>query len=71
MDNFKGQMTESVHNLESNSIHICLLPPNTTDRLQPMDVSINKPAKDFLKQKFDEWYAEQVIEQLDGENNFE
>ena len=68
-DNIIWQMTNSVHNLlESNSIHICLLPPNTTDHLQPMDVSVNKPAKDFLKRKFDEWYSEQVIEQLDGEN---
>ena len=30
--------------------------------------SVNKPAKDFLKRKFDEWYSQQVIEQLDGEN---
>ena len=38
MDNFKGQVTESVMGLlEDHNIHVCLLPPNTTDRLQPME----------------------------------
>lgn len=47
MDNSKGQITSSVTGLlESNNIHVCLLPPSTTDLLQPIDVSVNKPAKD-------------------------
>ena len=67
MDNFKGQITSSVTELlESNNIHVCLLPPNTTDHLQPMDLTVNKPAKDFLKRCFENWYAEQVTAQLDG-----
>ena len=46
MDNFKGQITGAVNELlESNNIHVCLLPPNTTDLLQPMGLSVNKPAK--------------------------
>ena len=46
MDNFKGQITPSVSTLlEDRDIHVCLLPPNTTDLLQPMDISVNKPAK--------------------------
>ena len=68
MDNFKGQITESFTDLlESHNIHVCLLPPNTTDRLQPMDISVNKPAKDYLKQQFDHWYSEQVFAQLQEE----
>lgn len=68
MDNFKGQVVESVTAcLEENNIHTCLLPPNTTDELQPMDLSVNKSAKDFLKDKFQEWYAEQIMEQLGEE----
>ena len=67
MDNFKGQITSPVTELlESNNIHVCLLPPNTTNQLQPMDFSVNKPAKDFLKRCFEDWYAEQVTSQLDG-----
>ena len=48
--------------LEKCSIHTRLLPPNTTDKLQPLDISVNKPAKEFLRLKFQEWYAAQVAE---------
>ena len=67
MDNFKGQVTSAVTNLlEENNIHVCLLPANTTDRLQPMNLTVNKPAKDFLKRCFGDWYAEQIRTQLEG-----
>lgn len=68
MDNFTGQITAPVKALlEENNINVCLLPANTTDRLQPLDVSVNKPAKDFLRHKFEEWYTEQIMKQLDGQ----
>ena len=42
MDNFKGQVTKSVTSLlEDQNIHTCLLPANTTDLLQPKDISVN------------------------------
>ena len=67
MDNFRGQVTPTITALlEDHDIHVCLLPPNTTDSLQPMDVSVNKPAKDFLRRKFQEWYSEQVMKQMEG-----
>lgn len=67
MDNFKGQTTTTINNLlETNNINVCLLPANTTDLLQPMDVSVNKPAKDFLKRKFEQWYSDEVMKQLQG-----
>ena len=37
-----------------------MIPPNITDRLQPLDVSVNKSVKEFLHQKFHSWYAESV-----------
>ena len=52
--------------LEANNIQVCLLPPNMTDLLQPMDLSVNKPAKDFLKRRFKDWYSEQLTKQLKG-----
>ena len=62
MDNFTGQITSKVMDLlEKSNIHTCLPPPNTTD---PLDISVNKPAKEFLRLKFQEWYAEQVAEQI-------
>ena len=72
MDNFKGQITSDINQLlEENDVHVALLPPNTTDRLQPMDISINKPAKDFLKHQFEEWYSLQISTQLTDEDNVE
>ena len=38
------------------------VPSNTTNRLQPLDASVNKPAKDFLRGTFNEWYADRIVE---------
>lgn len=66
MDNFKGQVTPAVNAvLEDNNILVTLLPPNTTDLLQPMDISVNKPAKEYLRREFQEWYSGEVMKQLD------
>ena len=47
-DNFKGQLTNDVLQLlERNHIDIVFVPPNCTDHLQPLDLSVNKSAKDF------------------------
>ena len=46
---FKGQCAEEVFKLlEDNNIECILVPVNCTDCLQPLDLSVNKPAKDFL-----------------------
>ena len=66
MDNFNGQVTEKVSSLlEKCHLHVCLLPANTTDLLQPMDISVNKPAKSFLKEQFSIWYSEQLLKQFE------
>ena len=67
-DVFKGQCTEDVLKmLEDNHIERVVVPANCTDRLQPLDLSINKPAKEFLKRKNQEWFADQIAARL--ENN--
>jgi len=48
--------------LKDSLIDTVFVPVNCTDQLQPLDhLSVNKPAKDFLKRKFEEWYSEQVF----------
>ena len=65
MDNFKGQcISEFLKLLDVNNINVILIPRNCTNRLQPLDLSVNKAAKEFLWRKFHEWYAKQVCLQL-------
>ena len=33
-----------------------------------MDISVNKPAKHFLKEKFHHWYSEEITKQLEGKD---
>ena len=64
-DGFKGQTTEMIHSLLAvNNIVTIQIPPNCTDKLQPLDLSINKPMKDHLKSKFQAWHANEVRKQL-------
>ena len=54
-DEFKEQLTETCTDLLlENNILIVRVLPNCTDRLQPLDVSVKKAAKDFLKREFQE-----------------
>ena len=48
-----------------------MLPANATDLLQPMDIAVNKPVKDFLKCKFKQWYSDEVTKQLEGVDDIE
>ena len=71
-DKFKGQCTPDVIALlETHNIDIIFVPPNCTDRLQPMDLSINKSAKDFLKQQFQLWYSNEVYLQKERSGQLE
>ena len=50
-DKFKGQLTDDVLLLLEKItviLYCCIVPPNRTDHLQPLHLSINKPAKDFF-----------------------
>ncbi len=48
-----------------------IVPANSTDRLQPLDVSVNKSAKEFLRRQFQQWYSDQVCKQIkEGRSGF-
>ena len=52
-DNFKGQCTPDILTLlDVRNINIVLIPPNCTDRLQLLDLSVNKAVKDQLRSQF-------------------
>ena len=41
-----------------------MVPANCTDRLQPLDVSVNKAVKAFLRSQFQDWYATCTCQQI-------
>ena len=64
-DKFKAQCTPTVLEvLDDNNILTVLVPANCIDRLQPLDVSVNRPVKEFLRSQFYECYANQVTSQI-------
>ena len=64
-DCFRGQTTDAIElMLKESHIVSVLIPPNFTDKLQPMDVSINKPVKHGMRTRFQTWYASEVQKQL-------
>lgn len=70
-DCFRGQITKDFRSLlKSKRLLYATVPPNCTDKLQPMDLSVNKCAKDFLKSEFQQFYAAEVVNQSgpEGEN---
>ena len=70
-DEFKAQLTSAVFSLlEANDIVVVKVPPNCTDRLQPMDLSVNKAVKDFLRKQFQTWYSLEVEKLCQTGGNF-
>ena len=60
-DHFRGQLTDRVKQaLEDDNIHSVLIPPAYTGELQPMDISVNKVIKSFLRSKFSQWYSDEL-----------
>ena len=41
------------------------VPSNMTDHFQPLDRNVNGHTKEFLKTKFECWYAKHVSDQID------
>ena len=53
MDTFKGQDNEEVAKLRrENNCVLIIVPHNLTSKFQPMDITFNKPAKSFIKEKY-------------------
>ena len=68
-DCFKGQVTNNVIDmLEEHNIQSVIVPGGCTDRLQPLDLSVNRSAKAFLRSQFQEWYSQQISNQLDTQD---
>jgi len=63
LDAFKGHLTDSVENqLCKMNTELVVMPGGITSVLQPMDVSINMPFKDRLRQQYLTWISDPAHE---------
>ena len=61
-DTFCGQCTQKIlKKLETNNVHVATVLANCTDRLQPLDLGVNKAAKEFLHKQFNSWYSDNIL----------
>ena len=47
-----------------NFCTIVIVPHNLTKKFQPLDITVNKPAKSFIAQRYNAWFSDQVASQL-------
>ena len=65
MDVFRGQITDDVTSLlTEHNVYVVLVPNNMTHLFQPLDLTVNKHYKSFLKRLFSKWYSQQIEKQL-------
>ena len=65
MDVFKGHMTTLVvQKIALNNNQLVKAPPNLTYIYQPLDVTANGAAKQFMKRKFVDWYSRQIVTKM-------
>ena len=66
------QWTEDILKLlDPKNNNVVIIPVNFTNQLQPLDLSINKTATEFLQYIFQEWYETQVQYQLQSKGKEE
>ena len=63
LDSFEAQKTEQVkRSFKSENSDLAVIPGGLTSVLQPLDVCLNKPFKDRVRQKWMAWMAEGIHE---------
>ena len=66
-DVFRGQTTDKIFKvLKENHILVTKVPANMAHLFQPLDLTVNKAAKDYTKQKFSDWFTRQINKGLEN-----
>ena len=69
MDTFKGQVNGILKEFCSkNRCEIVIVPHNLTKKFQPLYLIVNEAAKVFIKNRCNDWFSDQVAQQLKGGN---
>ena len=70
--NRRCQITEAVTSLlQEQKIVNEYVPNNITDYFQILDLTVNKWVKDFMKQKFNEWFTTKLRNELESGKELE
>jgi len=70
MDTFKGQDNDTLKDLcAENHCEVVIVPHNLTNKFQPLDISVNKAAKSFVQNLYNDWFSNQIAEQLQKGND--
>ena len=60
-DVFRGQTTGTIFKvLKDHHILVTKVPANMTHLFQSLDLTVNKAAKDYTKEKFSDWFTRQI-----------
>ena len=60
---FRAHSTANiVRKLKAINGKLVMVPKNMTDHPQPLDLAVNKPVKNFMKDQFTTWYSQKVVE---------
>ena len=55
MDTFKGQGNDTLKKLcAENNYDVMIIPHNPTNKFQPLELSVNKAAKSFIQNKYND-----------------
>ena len=55
MDTFRGQDNDALKKLcAENNCDVVIVPHNSTNKSQPLDLSVNKAAKSFIQSKYND-----------------
>ena len=67
-DAFRGQNNNDVRSLlEKHNIAEVVVPAYTTAFNQPLEVSVNRPCKHFMREKIEGWYAGEVEKKINAD----
>ena len=53
-----------LEHLKKNNICVVYVPARCTDRLQPIDLTVQQTVKAKLKTSFENWYSEKIVAQI-------
>ena len=65
MDTFEGKDSDGILDLcEKHMCKVVILPHKLTNKFQPLDNTVNEPAKSFISNKYNDWFSKQASQQL-------